>query len=187
MVVFISLVYYKNGTLVYVIRGCNCPVITKTIKSQLDKEHKVLEGKAERIAVSFEVECVRVYYPPSCLVFFFLKSVMYIFKDFCCSMLSNIHCFAVIGDQVESYWWISYIMVVLLKKLTGRSELTCAGFKFIAWGNCATAVQIELSVNCAQYAHIILFKRLGDSTLRRTFIHQRVYCFHNSIVLQNNP
>lgn len=31
------------------IRGCNCPVIIKTIKNQLDKEHKVLEGKAERI------------------------------------------------------------------------------------------------------------------------------------------
>ena len=37
--------------LVYVIRGCNCPVMIKTITTQLEKEHKVLEGKAERTEV----------------------------------------------------------------------------------------------------------------------------------------
>ena len=34
--------------LVSVIRGCNVPVITKTIIEQLSVEHKVLEGEAER-------------------------------------------------------------------------------------------------------------------------------------------
>ena len=37
----------------HVIRGCNCPVIIKTINNQLEKEHKVLEGKAERTEVIF--------------------------------------------------------------------------------------------------------------------------------------
>lgn len=43
-----TFLFYANGTLVHVIRGCNCPVIIKTINNQLEKEHKVLEGKAER-------------------------------------------------------------------------------------------------------------------------------------------
>jgi hypothetical protein len=37
--------------LVYVIRGCNSPVMIKTITSQLEREHKVLDGKAERTEV----------------------------------------------------------------------------------------------------------------------------------------
>lgn len=35
----------------YVIRGCNCPVMIKAISTQLEREHTVLEGKAERSEV----------------------------------------------------------------------------------------------------------------------------------------
>ncbi|XP_028393484.1 thioredoxin domain-containing protein 3 homolog isoform X2 [Dendronephthya gigantea] len=43
-----TFLFYSNGVLVYVIRGCNCPFMIKTITTQLEREHKILEGKAER-------------------------------------------------------------------------------------------------------------------------------------------
>jgi len=37
--------------LVNVIRGCHCPLLLKTIRDELEKEHKVLEGHRERVRV----------------------------------------------------------------------------------------------------------------------------------------
>jgi len=38
--------------LVNAVRGCNCPLLVKTIRNELEKEHKVLDGKGERVPVS---------------------------------------------------------------------------------------------------------------------------------------
>lgn len=43
---------FQGGTLVNVIRGCHCPLLLKTIRDELEKEHKVLEGQRERVRVS---------------------------------------------------------------------------------------------------------------------------------------
>ncbi|CAB3983118.1 thioredoxin domain-containing 3 homolog isoform X4 [Paramuricea clavata] len=50
-----TFLFYSNGVLVYVIRGCNSPVMIKTITSQLEREHKVLDGKVERTEYIDEV------------------------------------------------------------------------------------------------------------------------------------
>ena len=42
----------KGGILVNVVRGCNCPLLIKTIRSELEKEHKVINGTSERVPVS---------------------------------------------------------------------------------------------------------------------------------------
>ena len=33
-------------------RGCNCPLLIKLIRGELEKEHKVLEGRSARAPVS---------------------------------------------------------------------------------------------------------------------------------------
>ncbi|XP_032239507.2 thioredoxin domain-containing protein 3 homolog isoform X3 [Nematostella vectensis] len=54
-----TFLFYAAGTLVNVIRGCHCPKLLKTIRKELDHEHKVLEGNAERVPfVDEEVEKV---------------------------------------------------------------------------------------------------------------------------------
>lgn len=40
-----------GGVLVAVIRGANGPAIEKTIKLQLEHEHKAINGDVERVAV----------------------------------------------------------------------------------------------------------------------------------------
>ncbi|EDO42234.1 predicted protein, partial [Nematostella vectensis] len=49
-----TFLFYAAGTLVNVIRGCHCPKLLKTIRKELDHEHKVLEGNAERKVVKEE-------------------------------------------------------------------------------------------------------------------------------------
>ena len=39
---------FQGGVLVDVVRGANCPQIQRMIVDQLGKEHKVLDGTAER-------------------------------------------------------------------------------------------------------------------------------------------
>jgi hypothetical protein len=41
----------KGGMLVNVVRGCHCPLLLKTIRKEIDKEHKVLKGDVERTRV----------------------------------------------------------------------------------------------------------------------------------------
>ena len=38
----------QGGVLVAVVRGCNSPLLLKTVTEQLAYEHKVLDGTAER-------------------------------------------------------------------------------------------------------------------------------------------
>ena len=40
--------YKQGGQLVAVVRGANAPVIVRTITEQLEYEHKVLKGEAQR-------------------------------------------------------------------------------------------------------------------------------------------
>lgn len=44
--------FFQGGMLVNVIRGCHCPLLLKTIRDELDKEHKAIEGHRERVRVS---------------------------------------------------------------------------------------------------------------------------------------
>ena len=46
-------IFFKDGKLINVIRGCNGPVLNEYIINQLKKERDILEGKAERTVVSF--------------------------------------------------------------------------------------------------------------------------------------
>ncbi|KAK2560505.1 Thioredoxin domain-containing protein 3-like protein [Acropora cervicornis] len=39
-----------GGILINVVRGCNCPLLIKTIRSELEKEHKVINGTSQRVA-----------------------------------------------------------------------------------------------------------------------------------------
>ena len=48
----IKFVVFKGGLLVNVVRGCNCPLLIKTIRGELEQEHKVIDGKSERVPVS---------------------------------------------------------------------------------------------------------------------------------------
>ncbi|XP_020893204.1 thioredoxin domain-containing protein 3 homolog isoform X2 [Exaiptasia diaphana] len=43
-----TFLFYAGGILVNVVRGCHCPLLLKTIRQELEKEHKVLEGHCER-------------------------------------------------------------------------------------------------------------------------------------------
>ncbi|XP_076821346.1 thioredoxin domain-containing protein 3 homolog isoform X2 [Clavelina lepadiformis] len=43
-----NFLFFASGELVAAIRGCNAPLIQKTIQSCLEAEHKVLNGEAER-------------------------------------------------------------------------------------------------------------------------------------------
>ena len=44
--------HLQGGTLVAVVRGANAPVIIRTITEQLEYEHKVLKGEAQRKPVN---------------------------------------------------------------------------------------------------------------------------------------
>ncbi|XP_078344639.1 thioredoxin domain-containing protein 3 homolog isoform X2 [Oculina patagonica] len=44
-----TFLFYAGGILVNVVRGCNCPLLVKTIRNELEKEHKVLDGNGERV------------------------------------------------------------------------------------------------------------------------------------------
>ncbi|XP_068752060.1 thioredoxin domain-containing protein 3 homolog isoform X3 [Montipora capricornis] len=44
-----TFLFYAGGILVNVVRGCNCPLLIKTIRSELEKEHKVINGTSERV------------------------------------------------------------------------------------------------------------------------------------------
>ena len=54
-----------------VIRGANAPVIIRTIQEQLDHEHKVIEGKAQRKPVI--TQKTKFYYFCFFLFKYFLK------------------------------------------------------------------------------------------------------------------
>ena len=47
----------QGQTLVNVVRACNCPRLLKTIKNELEREHKVLDGALERKPVSLKALC----------------------------------------------------------------------------------------------------------------------------------
>lgn len=44
-----TFLFYAGGLLVNVVRGCNCPLLIKTIRGELEQEHKVIDGKSERV------------------------------------------------------------------------------------------------------------------------------------------
>ena len=44
-----------------VVRGCNCPLLIKTIRSELEKEHKVMDGTSDRVPVSRHGLCYEIY------------------------------------------------------------------------------------------------------------------------------
>ena len=44
-----TFLFYAGGILVNALRGCNCPLLIKTIRSELEQEHKVLDGTSDRI------------------------------------------------------------------------------------------------------------------------------------------
>lgn len=44
-----TFLFYAGGILVNVVRGCNCPLLVKTIRSELEKEHKVVDGINDRV------------------------------------------------------------------------------------------------------------------------------------------
>ncbi|PFX23757.1 Thioredoxin domain-containing protein 3-like [Stylophora pistillata] len=44
-----TFLFYAGGLLVNVVRGCNCPALIKTIRDELDQEHKVIDGKCDRV------------------------------------------------------------------------------------------------------------------------------------------
>jgi len=45
-----TFLFYAGGILINVVRGCNCPLLIKTIRSELEKEHKVINGTSQRVA-----------------------------------------------------------------------------------------------------------------------------------------
>ena len=57
----------QGGALVAVVRGALGPQLEKTIKEQLEYEHQVLEGKAERKQVGVASVLFRLLSMPSAL------------------------------------------------------------------------------------------------------------------------